>query len=64
MDVIKQRLQVQRKQGVIRYKGSFDALVSILREDGVRGLFRVCCFMIRNNSERVIGLDLQLMHLM
>eukprot|EP00026_Physarum_polycephalum_P012012 Phypoly_transcript_12275.p1 GENE.Phypoly_transcript_12275~~Phypoly_transcript_12275.p1 ORF type:complete len:193 (+),score=4.62 Phypoly_transcript_12275:535-1113(+) len=47
MDIIKQRLQVQRSTGVegvkeatLKYKGSFHALRTILKEDGVLGLYR------------------------
>jgi hypothetical protein len=38
MDVIKQRLQIQRKSG--KYTGSFQALQYIAREEGLRGLYR------------------------
>lgn len=49
-DVIKQRLQVQRKilsanpteVNAIRYTGVFNAVSTIIREEGFRGLFRVC----------------------
>lgn len=38
MDVVKQRLQIQRQQG--KYLGSWDAVKKIVQEDGPRGLFR------------------------
>lgn len=38
MDVVKQRLQVQR--GEAKYKGSFHALTTIHAEEGIRGLYR------------------------
>lgn len=44
MDVIKQRLQAQIKgnEGVnrVRYKGSVDAVRTIIKNDGFRGLFK------------------------
>jgi len=44
MDVVKQRLQVQRSHASaempLKYKGSFHALTTIIREEGVLGLYR------------------------
>ncbi|KAL0477194.1 mcfE [Acrasis kona] len=40
-DVVKQRLQVQKKLGgEIKYKNSIQAAATILKEDGIRGLYR------------------------
>jgi len=39
-DVIKERLQVQRLQKENQYKGGWDAFKSILRKDGIFGLYR------------------------
>lgn len=41
MDVVKERLQVQaNRQLGYQYKGSFDALKTVLREEGYRGLYK------------------------
>lgn len=41
MDVIKERLQVQSTQiHNVRYKGSVDALRTILQQEGMRGLYK------------------------
>ena len=40
MDLIKQRLQVQQNKVRIRYRNSPHALVTIAREEGLRGLYR------------------------
>lgn len=40
MDLIKQRLQVQQNNVVIRYKNSAHAFYTIAREEGIRGLYR------------------------
>lgn len=40
MDVIKQRLQVQKASGHHKYRNSFHAMRVIMAEEGLRGLFR------------------------
>jgi hypothetical protein len=39
VDVIKERLQVQERTGNYFYKGNFDALIQISRNEGLRGIF-------------------------
>lgn len=39
-DVVKTRLQAERRVGHTHYKGLFDALVTIPKEEGVRALFK------------------------
>lgn len=39
-DVVKTRLMAQSKQGVIKYKGFFDALVKIPREEGLATMWK------------------------
>jgi hypothetical protein len=46
MDVVKQKLQVQKLTGGdIKYKNSLQTAALILKEDGIRGLFRVFIFL-------------------
>lgn len=40
VDVIKERLQVQSNRADNHYKGSIDALKTILKEEGTRGLYK------------------------
>eukprot|EP01122_Echinamoeba_exundans_P009227 TRINITY_DN3211_c0_g1_i1.p1 TRINITY_DN3211_c0_g1~~TRINITY_DN3211_c0_g1_i1.p1 ORF type:complete len:303 (+),score=39.16 TRINITY_DN3211_c0_g1_i1:57-965(+) len=40
MDVVKQRLQVQRNNEGIKYRNSFHGVTTIFREEGIRGLYR------------------------
>lgn len=40
VDVIKERLQVQDLKRSYKYKGSADAFATIMREEGVRGLYK------------------------
>lgn len=42
MDLVKQKLQVQKNQGTIRYRHSFDVIKDIVRNEGVFGMYRVC----------------------
>ena len=39
-DCVKTRLQAERRAGVTHYKGLFDALVTIPKEEGFRALFK------------------------
>lgn len=39
-DVIKERLQVQQAASHYKYKGSLDALVQIISQEGLRGLYK------------------------
>jgi hypothetical protein len=39
-DVVKTRLQAERRAGQTHYRGLFHALVTIPREEGVRALFK------------------------
>jgi hypothetical protein len=41
MDVVKQRLQVQRTYSAVRYRHSLHAVASILRAEGLSGLYVV-----------------------
>jgi hypothetical protein len=40
VDVVKERLQVQSNRPERQYAGSLDALKTIVREEGVRGLYK------------------------
>ncbi|CAD7937683.1 unnamed protein product [Amoebophrya sp. A25] len=40
LDVMKERLQVQDKLGLYRYQGTWDAATQIIRNEGIRGLYR------------------------
>lgn len=40
LDVVKTRLQAERRAGQTHYKGLFHALVTIPREEGMKALFK------------------------
>lgn len=40
VDVVAQRLMLQRKNTEVQYKNGFDALKKILKQDGIRGIYR------------------------
>lgn len=41
IDVVKERMQVQRELGLYRYKNGLDAVTTIIKTEGVVGLYRV-----------------------
>ncbi len=40
LDVLKTRIQTQTTTGVVRYKGTIDAISTIYRVEGLKGYFR------------------------
>ena len=40
VDVVKERLQVQSNRGDSMYKGSVDAFRTIIKQEGLRGLYK------------------------
>lgn len=40
VDVVKERLQVQNKNTNIKYNGSYDAFVKIIKHEGINGLYK------------------------
>ena len=41
IDVVKERMQVQRELGLYHYKNGLDAVTTIIKTEGVVGLYRV-----------------------
>lgn len=42
MDVVKERLQVQKNLGIYEYTSTSHAIKQILKTEGITGLYRVC----------------------
>ena len=40
VDVVKERLQIQSLQSNVKYKGSLDAIMTITKEEGLKGLYK------------------------
>lgn len=40
VDVVKERLQVQRQDAKVKYYGSYDAMKTILRDEGLSGIYK------------------------